>query len=222
MRGICLRQIKALVISLSFVLVMWGSANSQGLYFKEGQSCIGLGLGISGDKDNMGVGFLVGGSFAGRLDLGITGSLLRNRDGSQITSVFGAGAGAYLLKQGKEDPVSLGIGITYEAASMDQEDNIQELYTWTYTGSLAHSFQSESGSRYIPEIGVAYSEMSHGHHNYSVRTGVTNYFIALHMIAPNTPFKTIAFSPALLFNENTVAVNVTIEVYFTPGRYESD
>jgi len=222
MRGLCLRQIKALVISLSFVLVMWGSANSQGLYFKEGQSCAGGGLAISADKDITGMGAFIGGCYAGRLDLGIMGSLSRHRETSKSTTAIGISAGGYPLKQRQDFPISIYAGLSYEAASLKLDYDTEKFHSTTFAASLAHSIQLNNGSRLIPEVGLAHSEIKNDQGYYFENTGVTDYIFSLHLVSPDYNDRIVAFSPGVAFNEDNVAVNVSFEVYFSHRKYESE
>lgn len=204
---------RSLLLMSILALAFSGSAYGQSMYFGEKQSCAGLGLAFDVDKNFTGLGVSLGGSYAGRFDIGLAGSFARDRETSQDNTAVGVGTALYLVKQDKERPFSLDLGATFEISSVKLEYENPEFHTLTIFCSLMHCFNLDSGSRWIPEIGVSYSRISRPHKNSSFTKHLTNYFVSLHLASAEYKERTVAISPGLIFNEDNVVFNVTFELY---------
>ena len=211
-------RINTLLIVFALIFTLAGSAKSQGMYLKRGQSSQGFGLSFNVGDNIIGAALTVGFSHQAIIDFNIGLGFVRDLDAKNTSPHGSAGAVLHPLKQNNIAPISIDLAASYTVATSIGDGGDNKIAA--FGASLFRDFSLKGGARIIPEAGIIYSKNSDNSNSYfNDDDSFYTYFFSLHFLPQTSTAKLAVFTPNVSYSEDNFVVGVTAS-FFTlkPGE----
>ncbi len=222
--------LRGCLLAAMLVLALPCSLAAQGMYLSRGQSGFGASVSYQGNSEVTGYGVSAGYSFSGLWDMGLTASRSVVSSGLAGGGVNGVAVGPSLAFHAKEGAaISVELQGTYQHGFYSSEavagSHVGLKKDYAVVGTSVYGRIPLAGAvSIVPSASAAYStgsvNLSDGFENRLLSSDVNPFIITLAagLLYPAGSSYILQLSPALLINENTTSVQLSLGVILPAGE----
>ncbi len=222
--------LRGCVLAALLVLALPCSLAAQGMYLNRGQSGFGASVNYQGNSEVTGYGVSAGYSFSGLWDLGLTASRSVVNSGLAGGGVNGVAVGPSVALHAREGTaLSIELQGSYQHGFYSSEavagSRVGLKKDYAVLGTSVYGRIPLAGAiSIVPSASAAYStastNLSDGFENRLLSSDVNPFIITLSagLLYPAGSSYILQLSPALLINENTSSVQLTLGVVVPTGE----